>query len=126
MSGFSRMLNMSNQAFKSAIRSNSSILFSKSSAESFLKNTNNQLQMQSRGSHGRTMFIRPGKFYTKKYFDMIVIYLFLISILNKILNLFFKNKKHFHLCLSALPFALIIGYQYLFVGKFIFLIYSNR
>lgn len=25
-----------------------------------------------RASHGRTMFIRPGKFYTKKYFDILV------------------------------------------------------
>lgn len=28
---------------------------------------------QFRSSHGRTMFIRPGKFYTKKYFDMLVL-----------------------------------------------------
>jgi DNA polymerase elongation subunit (family B) len=29
---------------------------------------------QIRGSHGRTMFIRPGKFYTKKYFDLMVFF----------------------------------------------------
>lgn len=29
-------------------------------------------QVQTRGSHGRTMFIRPGKFYTKKFADIIV------------------------------------------------------
>lgn len=27
---------------------------------------------QIRNSHARTMFIRPGKFYTKKYFDLLV------------------------------------------------------
>ncbi len=53
MTGFSRLL------------ANSSILLKKSV----------ELQ-QIRGSHGRTMFIRPGKFYTKKYFDLMVFFRF--------------------------------------------------
>ena len=47
----------------SSLLANSSILLKKSV----------ELQ-QIRGSHGRTMFIRPGKFYTKKYFDLMVFF----------------------------------------------------
>lgn len=68
MSGFSRLFNTANFA-----RLNSSILFNKKVSESVAINLNKQLINQIRESHGRTMFIRPGKFYTKKYFDILVI-----------------------------------------------------
>jgi len=49
---------------------------------------------QIRSSHGRQMFLRPGNFYTKKYFDIM----------------------HYHFVLAGLPFALFIAYQNWFVG----------
>lgn len=67
MSGFSRLLNRTTSQVLA--RSTGSILFNRSIVEA-----NKQLLIQiTRASHGRTMFIRPGKFYTKKYFDIIVI-----------------------------------------------------
>lgn len=59
---------------------NTSILFSKQSSLTTASiNHMRQALVQSqyggqfvRQSHGRAMFIRPGKFYTKKYFDIIV------------------------------------------------------
>jgi hypothetical protein len=65
MTGFSRLL------------ANSSILLKKSVG----------LQ-QIRGSHGRTMFIRPGKFYTKKYFDLMVFFSILFLYLVKYFSIF--------------------------------------
>ncbi len=65
MTGFSRLL------------ANSSILLKKSV----------ELQ-QIRGSHGRTMFIRPGKFYTKKYFDLMVFFSILFLYLVKYFSIF--------------------------------------
>ncbi len=61
MTGFSKVLN----AAKCFLRPN--ILFNKNVGLSQL------IKSQFvRESHGRTMFIRPGKFYTKKYFDILV------------------------------------------------------
>ena len=58
MSSFSKLFNISKNILKP------NVLFNKSL---------NQITIQStRDSHGRTMFIRPGKFYTKKYFDILV------------------------------------------------------
>ena len=56
---------------------NSSLLyFNKSSSHLFKAATNASSKQivatQARASHGRNMFIRPGKFYTKKFFDIIV------------------------------------------------------
>ena len=75
MSGLSKL---ANQALNSAARFRSSILFGKLNSAPFLNKMNAQIAVQSRGSHGRTMFIRPGKFYTKKYMDMLVIYFLLV------------------------------------------------
>jgi len=86
MTGLSKMISSTRSIATSAVKSN---LFNKTSS------LNSQVLLsQSRGSHGRTMFIRPGKFYTKKYMDLI----------------------HFHTCLSIIPFAAFMGYQYLFNG----------
>lgn len=60
MTGFSKILS----SF-SRLAGRSSILFSKTTGT-------NLATTQLRESHGRAMFIRPGKFYTKKYFDMLV------------------------------------------------------
>merc|ERR1712127_225113 len=88
MSGLSKI------CYKSFVaNANKSILFLKKGAQSTALKPSTIVN-QSRGSHGRTMFIRPGKFYTKKYFDMI----------------------HFHICLTAGPVLAFIGYNSLFVG----------
>ncbi len=75
MTGFSKLLSTSPALV------NSSALILRNSA-GLLKNStqllNNHLLTQVRGSHGRTMFIRPGKFFTKKYFDILVNFLLLL------------------------------------------------
>jgi hypothetical protein len=75
MSGLSKCLNSST----SRLLKSSLLYLNKpcsSAGNTLLKSSNlsNQLLMapQARASHGRTMFIRPGKFYTKKFFDMVV------------------------------------------------------
>jgi len=60
MGGFSKIL-IAAKAIPTSVRSNL-----------LKKATPAVTQIITRGSHGRTMFIRPGKFYTKKYMDMIV------------------------------------------------------
>lgn len=55
MSGFSKLIGVS-----------SSLLFGTASKKLSVS------VVQARASHGRTMFIRPGKFYSKKYFDIVV------------------------------------------------------
>jgi len=75
MPGFSKVLNPSSSLMRSSLlffkKSVNNALRTKSSSS--MKSLNSQcLISQVRESHGRTMFIRPGKFYTKKFFDIIV------------------------------------------------------
>lgn len=75
MTGFSKILSSA----KSSNLFKNSILFNKQNTSLQLKNAgktinnvNNQLITQIREGHARTMFIRPGKFYTKKFMDIMV------------------------------------------------------
>ena len=68
MTGFSKMLTAS----KSLVKPVGSVLLGRTSSLSLKPVTNQMMTQFVRESHGRTMFIRPGKFYTKKYFDIIV------------------------------------------------------
>jgi NADH dehydrogenase (ubiquinone) 1 beta subcomplex subunit 5 len=94
MGGLSKCLNPSSGIVRS------SLLFLKSSLKAntgqLVKSSLNSqlLATQVRSSHGRVMDIRPGKFYSKKIFDMF----------------------HFHLVIASMPFLLIIGYHYVFIG----------
>jgi hypothetical protein len=72
------------------------LLGARALAQSIKPAAQNQMLAQFvRESHGRTMFIRPGKFYTKKYFDML----------------------HLWFVVAGLPFALLYTYQMVFVGE---------
>ena len=74
MSGLSKLFSPSSNIIRSSILFlNKSASTLKSSGQ-LVKNVNpGQLMLtQFRESHGRTMFIRPGKFYSKKLFDMLV------------------------------------------------------
>jgi hypothetical protein len=53
-----------------------SMLYLKSSNELVNPKNYQLVTTQFRSSHGRQMFIRPGKFYTKKYFDILVLVYF--------------------------------------------------
>ena len=68
MSGISKLASIftkfHNDFVRKSMRNSNNILFK--------SNSNPLMIFQTRESHGRTMFIRPGKFYTKKYFDMLV------------------------------------------------------
>ena len=88
MTGFSRILNFGKSLVKP------SVLFNRATINKSINVPNQIVAQFVRESHGRTMFIRPGKFFTKKYFDIL----------------------HYHIFLAALPFAAFIGYQNLFVG----------
>jgi hypothetical protein len=88
MTGFSKML--------SAARPGVGALFNRATAITSLKPaTRNLLAQFVRESHGRTMFIRPSKFYTKKYYDLL----------------------HFWFVLTSLPFVAFYTYQMMFVGE---------
>ena len=73
---FSKLFGVSHQIGKAMMplvnRKSTSLLFN-SALKQQSSTGNSQLMLQQlRGSHGRVMPIRPGKFYTKKYFDIIV------------------------------------------------------
>lgn len=75
MTGFSRLLSISNRSFIQ--QTPKSQLFASTcnnSSKLVLNNAkaNNILFTQTRASHGRQLYIRPGKFYTKKFFDIVV------------------------------------------------------
>ncbi len=63
MTGFSKLQNVTRTIATGVCRLNL-----------FNKPTTTVTRVITRSSHGRTMFIRPGKFYTKKYMDMTVIF----------------------------------------------------
>jgi hypothetical protein len=67
MSGISKLSFMLTK-FNLCVKNTNSLLFK--------SNSKSLVFFQTRESHGRTMFIRPGKFYTKKYFDMLVFFMF--------------------------------------------------
>ena len=96
MSGFSKLLGAASTA-------RSSLLFGARTPLLFnpVKSQPQQLVQQIRGSHGRVMPIRPGKFYTKKYFDLLVGPAFTLRIdrwpESNFLALLVSAFLHFHL-----------------------------
>jgi hypothetical protein len=94
MTGFSKILSVGQAV---VARPGASFLLGRTATQSLVKPSvaNQMLAQFVRESHGRTMFIRPGKFYTKKYFDML----------------------HLWFVVAGLPFALLYTYQMVFVGE---------
>ena len=74
MSGISKLASTAS-IFKNQIAKKSFMNFKNNKSLLYKSDFNSFFLFQTRESHGRTMFIRPGKFYTKKYFDMLVRFL---------------------------------------------------